>query len=49
MERLPTKPKWMRWATYWRHVAACTEAERQTLVFLARGVEKLAERAGMSL
>jgi hypothetical protein len=45
MERLPTKPKWMRWATYWRYVSVCQRAERQTLEFLAAGVEKILDRA----
>jgi hypothetical protein len=41
MERLPAKPKWMRWATYWRHVDACQRAERDTLEFLAANAEKI--------
>ncbi len=44
LERLPLKPKWMRWATYWRHVDACQQAERQTLEFLAAGAEKILGR-----
>jgi hypothetical protein len=39
-ERLPWKPKWMRWATYWRHVDVCQKAEGQTLKFLAADAEK---------
>jgi hypothetical protein len=44
MERLPAKPKWMRWATYWRHVGACERAERQTLEFLAASAERILGR-----
>jgi hypothetical protein len=40
-ERLPLKPKWMRWATYWRHVEACQKADEQTLKFLVADAEKL--------
>jgi hypothetical protein len=45
VERLPAKPKWMRWATYWRHVDACQQAERQTLKFLAASTEKILRRS----
>ncbi len=44
LERLPLKPKWMRWVTYWRHVDACQQAERQTLKFLAASAEKILGR-----
>ncbi len=44
LERLPLKPKWMRWATYWRYVDACQQAERQTLEFLTAGAEKILGR-----
>jgi hypothetical protein len=39
LERLPIKPKWMRWATYWRHVEACQEADGQVLKFLVGETE----------
>jgi hypothetical protein len=44
MERQPAKPKWMRWATYWRHVSACQRAESETLEFLAASAEKILGR-----
>lgn len=45
LDRLPTtKPKWMRWATYWRHVDACRQAEQQTLGFLMASAEKILGR-----
>ncbi|PVE25462.1 hypothetical protein DC522_06080 [Microvirga sp. KLBC 81] len=44
LEKLPAKPKWMRWATYWRHVDACQQAERQTLGFLVQSTGKILGR-----
>jgi hypothetical protein len=41
MERLPLKPRWMRWSTYWRHVEACQKADGQTLRFLVADAEKI--------
>jgi hypothetical protein len=41
LEKLPRKPKWMRWATYWRHVEACHQADQQTLAFLISSTEKM--------
>jgi hypothetical protein len=43
-ERLPLKPKWMRWATYWRHVKACHKAEVMMLPLFASDAEKLLGR-----
>ncbi|ANY85147.1 hypothetical protein BB934_43915 (plasmid) [Microvirga ossetica] len=45
LEKLPTKPKWMRWATYWRYVEACHQADRQTLAFLISSTEKMLGRS----
>jgi hypothetical protein len=45
VERLPFKPKWMRWATYWRHVDAYKQAERQISVFLVGDAEKILGRS----
>ncbi|MFC4174166.1 hypothetical protein ACFOYU_19305 [Microvirga sp. GCM10011540] len=44
-EKLPFKPKWMRWATYWRHIDACQKAEGQMLKFLLADTEKILGRA----
>jgi hypothetical protein len=44
MECLPLKPKWMRWATYWRHVEACQGAEGMMLRFLVADTEKFLGR-----
>jgi hypothetical protein len=44
LERLPMKPKWMRWATYWRNVEACQEADGQVLKFLVGDAEKILGR-----
>jgi hypothetical protein len=44
LEKLPTKPKWMRWATYWRHMEACYQADQQTLRFLISSTEKMLGR-----
>lgn len=44
LERLPKKPKWMRWATYWRHVEACRKADGQVLKFLVGDAEKILAR-----
>jgi hypothetical protein len=46
LEKLPLKPKWMRWATYWQHVDACHQADRETLAFLISSAEKM---LGMSI
>lgn len=43
-ERLPWKPKWMRWTTYWRHVDACQKAESQMLTYLITDTEKMLGR-----
>jgi hypothetical protein len=43
-EGLPGKPKWMRWATYWRHVDACQKAEGQTLELLVADAERILGR-----
>ncbi len=40
-EKLPEKPKWMRWRTYWRHVDACQRAEQKTLGLLLASAEKI--------
>jgi hypothetical protein len=45
LEKLPAKPKWMRWATYWRHVEACHQADGQTLDFLISDTEKMLGRS----
>ncbi len=44
LERLPVKPKWMRWATYWRHVEACQRTEGTMLKFLVADTEKFLGR-----
>jgi hypothetical protein len=44
LEKLPPKPKWMRWATYWRHVEACHQVEREMLKFLVADGEKILGR-----
>jgi hypothetical protein len=44
IERLPMKPKWMRWATYWRHVEACRKADGQVLKFLVGDAERILGR-----
>jgi hypothetical protein len=44
LERLPMKPKWMRWATYWGHVEACQKAEYEILKFLVVDTEKILGR-----
>jgi len=44
LEKLPKKPKWMRWATYWRHIEACHKADQQTLSFLISSTEKMLGR-----
>jgi hypothetical protein len=41
---LPGKPKWMRWPTYWRHVAACNRTGEETLEFLVASAERLLGR-----
>jgi hypothetical protein len=41
LERLPMKPRWMRWATYWRHVEACHKTEQDMLRFLVTDSEKV--------
>jgi hypothetical protein len=45
LEKLPMKPKWMRWATYWRHMDACYQADQQTLAFLIARTEKMLGRS----
>jgi hypothetical protein len=45
LEKLPPKPKWMRWATYWRHVEACHQADQQTLAFLISSTKKMLGRS----
>jgi hypothetical protein len=44
IEELPRKPKWMRWATYWRRVGACHQADAQTLKFLIADAERILGR-----
>jgi hypothetical protein len=39
-QRLPWKPKWVRWATYWRHVDACHRADEEVLEFLIADTRK---------
>jgi hypothetical protein len=45
LEKLPKKPKWMRWATYWRHVEACHQADQQMLTFLISRTQKMLGRS----
>jgi hypothetical protein len=45
LEKLPRKPKWMRWATYWRHVESCHQADQQTLAFLISSTERMLGRS----
>jgi hypothetical protein len=40
-EKLPGKPKGMRWRTYWRHVEAYRRAEQKTLGLLLASAEKI--------
>jgi hypothetical protein len=35
----------MRWATYWRHVEACHQADQQTLAFLISSTKKMLGRS----
>jgi hypothetical protein len=45
LEKLPRKPKWMRWATYWRHMEACHLADQQTLAFLISSTNRMLGRS----
>jgi len=44
LEPLPMKPQWMRWATYWRHIEVCQEADGQVLKFLVGDAQKILAR-----
>jgi hypothetical protein len=35
----------MRWATYWRYVEACHQADQQTLAILISGTETMLGRS----
>jgi hypothetical protein len=40
-ERLPRKPKWMRWRTYGRHLEACIRADSAATGYLAAYLDTL--------
>jgi len=43
-EQLPSKPKRMHWATYWRHVDVCKKADGQTIKPLVADAERILGR-----
>ena len=43
-DRLPHKPKWMRWRTYERHRAACDDAGQRAVMQIAASAQRIMGR-----